>query len=699
MNADERARVKAIFEQCLDLPPAERHLLLDHALAGEPDLRAELISLFKAHSDAGSFLDTPALGLRDTPLRMGPWNLIEEIGQGGLGRVFRGRRADGQYEQEVAVKLLKPGVASEAVLAYFERERRILAKLTHPHIARLLDAGMAAGQPYFVMELVDGEPIDAYVERAAMSQPDRLRLFTKVCLAVQYAHQHLVVHRDLKPANILVTREGEPKLLDFGIAKIISADPAEYAEATGLYLTPEYASPEQFRGEPVATATDIFSLGVVLYRLLCGRRPYPLNSASEEPPGPPSPGSPDLNNIVLKALEKEQQRRYESVGQFAGDIERFLGGYPVIARKPTLRYRLSRFVRRNRWGVAAAALALCSLVAGLAGTAWQWRKSEQRFQELRKLARSVLYEFEDAVRDIPGTTAARGLMLSRAVEYLDRLAASAPSDPSLRRELGEAYLRAAQIMGQPGTANLGKPEQARRYLEQARRILEPLPRSDIPAQRLLARTLNELGGMDNARAALAIHERNFAREPNKQRRNEMANGYHFLATQFVQVDDFTSALEWRGKELEIRRALYESEPGNSMFRSNYAMTSKRLGGILIRLDRLDEAMAAYSRSLAFEEQWLSAEPGSVTAAMAVSYSHSDIALILSKQKRFTDSLEHYRQAIAIRQRMARLDPNDAWAREALRSAYTRIADVLLEAGRRPEAAQFHAKTARLTETK
>ena len=705
MNAADWALVKAAFDECLDAPPAERAALLERAFPGEPGLRGEVVSLLEAHGEAGHFLAAPALGQRDAPpRRMGAWELMEEIGHGGLGRVFRGRRADGQYDQEVAIKLLKPGLDSDAILGHFERERRILAQMNHPHIARLLDAGVAAGQPFFVMELVEGEPLDAYADRAGLGQADRLRLFAKICLAVQYAHQRLVVHRDLKPANILVTREGEPKLLDFGIAKIISLDEAAAKETTSLFLTPDYASPEQLRGESVTTATDIYSLGVVVYRLLCGRRPYrvhtttPLELAQaicEQQPEPPAPGSPDLNNIVFRALEKEPQRRYESAGQLAEDIDRFLRGYPVAARKATLRYRAGRFARRNLWSVTAAAIALCSLVGGLAGTAWQWRKSEQRFQEVRKLARSVLYEFDDAVRDIPGTTAARSLMLSRAVEYLDRLADSAPTDPDLRRELAEAYLRAAQILGQSGGANLGRPEQSRRHLERARRILGEFPRTDITAQRLLARTLNDLGGMENARAALAISERNFAAEPTSRRRSELANGYYFVADELLRAGSLDSSLEWRRKEIEIRRALYESDPGNKEFFSNYALTSKRMGGLLIRLDRLDDAMTAYRRALEIEERWQAREPGSAEAAMAVSFSHSDIAFILQKQKRLAESLEHYRQTVAIRERMVAFDAHDARARSALGSAYGRIAGVLSELGRPVEAAGFTAKAARL----
>ena len=695
------ARVTEMFEHCLERPSHERALWLDRVLANEPDLRHEVESLLAAHESAGEFLEIPALDgtpPQQSRRRMGPWETIEEIGRGGLGQIFRARRADGQYDQEVAIKLLRAGLDSDEALHLFERERRILAQMNHPHIARLLDAGVAENQPYFVMELVDGIPIDRFVELHRLSRPARLLLFVKVCQAVEYAHQRLVLHRDLKPANVLVTAEGEPKLLDFGIASMMSGGQSE----ASLFLTPEYASPEQLRSESVTTATDVYSLGVVLYQILAGRRPYQLGvtttpteleqAIQAQPLQVPVPDSPDLNSIAVKALEKDAVRRYASAGHLAEDIGKCLRGYPVSARPASARYRALCFVRRNRWGVAAAALVLASLTAGLAGTLWQWRQAqtgrveaELRFQEVRKLARSVLYEFDDSVRDIPGTTAARALMLSRAVEYLDRLSASNPADPVLRTELGEAYLRAGEIAGRNGAANLGKPEEARRHFEHARKILESTPLVDVASRRVLARTYNDLGGLDNARRALTIYERNLAAEPSDRRRDDLANGYYYVASSFTEKEEWESAMTWRQKELEIRRALYASSSSTAAFRSNYALCSKRMGGLLIRLDRLTEAMRHYRTALEIEEQWRQAEPASAEARMALSYSHSDIGFILNRQDRFAEALAHYRQTVELREQAAAADPRDARAVGALESAYFRIAPVLLKLGRRREA--------------
>jgi len=288
MNPERWRQIRGVFDHAVALPVAERVSYLDSACASDSDLRSEVESLLASNSQAeAGFLNVPAVNLaKPTPnlaparvgRRIGAYEILEEIGHGGMGEVYRAGRADGQYEKEVAIKLVRGGYDTAAVLDRFRHERQILASLDHPNIARLLDGGTTDdGIPYLVMELIEGTRIDEYCDAHALNITERLRLFLQVCSAVQYAHQRLVIHRDIKPGNILVTKEGVPKLLDFGIAKIL--DPSAGAEATiAGPLTPEYASPEQIRGEPITTATDVYSLGVVLYQLLVGRSPYPSNT-------------------------------------------------------------------------------------------------------------------------------------------------------------------------------------------------------------------------------------------------------------------------------------------------------------------------------------------------------------------------------------------------------------------------------------
>ncbi|MGZ5004605.1 MAG: protein kinase domain-containing protein [Chthoniobacterales bacterium] len=336
--------------------------------------------------------------------QFGSYQIMREIGRGGLGAVYLAARADDEYRKQVAIKLVRRGLDTEDILRRFRNERQILAQLDHPNIARLIDGGTTDdGLPYFVMEYVNGQPINGYCDANALSTTERLTLFRKVCSAVTYAHQNLVIHRDLKPSNILVTQDGEPKLLDFGIAKLLSAGDELFTQTIPALrvMTPEYASPEQIKGDKIMTTSDVYSLGVLLYELLTGQQPYRLKTRTpeqiaraitEQEPERPSTvladnqqseiGNPkslrgDLDNIVLMAMRKEPARRYASVGQFSEDVRRHLTGLPVVARKDTVAYRTSKFVNRHRIGVAAAALVLLSLVGGIVATLIQVRTASR----------------------------------------------------------------------------------------------------------------------------------------------------------------------------------------------------------------------------------------------------------------------------------------------------------------------------------
>ena len=400
-----------------------------------------------------------------------------------MGAVYLARRADRQYEKQVAIKLIKRGMDTEAMLRRFRNERQILAGFDHPNIARLLDGDTTEdGLPYFVMEYVEGVPIDEYCDREALDVTARLQLFRQVCAAVSYAHRRAVIHRDLKPSNILVGADGVPKLLDFGIARLLQAGDASESPATMLeqrVMTPEYASPEQLRGEPVTTASDVYSLGVVLYRLLTGQLPYRLKAQSAEDMartvGQTEPQRPsavadatsgrrlrgDLDNIVLMALRKEPERRYPSVEQFSDDIRRHLEARPVLARRDTLAYRAGKFVRRNTAASVAAVLVVLSLVGGIVMTTWQAQRAraqeaiaiaekaraERRFNEVRQLARSVMFDYHDAIEDLSGATAIRERLVKDGLAYLDSLAREAGDDPELQRELAAAYDRVGDVRG------------------------------------------------------------------------------------------------------------------------------------------------------------------------------------------------------------------------------------------------------------
>jgi len=782
-------RVKELFAAALEVSPEEREALLARASAEDAPLASEAASLLRAHEDGGLFLeDVVAFESREiiaeesgtswVGRRIGPYEIVRPLGRGGMGFVFLARRADSEYRGDVAIKLIRGALPSEEILRRFRAERQTLANLSHPSIARLLDGGRTDdGLPYLVLEHVDGEPIDAYCESRRLPIEETLRLFRLVCDAVEHAHRHLVVHRDLKPANIFVTPDGGVKLLDFGIAKLL---PGAGQEETSILtrtservMTPEYASPEQIRGEPVTTASDVYALGVLLYRLLAGRHPYrfpdarpseverviceqePVKPSTAVTRQPDSGGAPpegdrglppsravserlrrrlrgDLDNIVLKALRKEPWRRYGSVDQLSEDIRRHLEGLPVRARQDTLGYRTGKFLRRNRLAVTAAAVVVLALLAGLATTAWQARvaanharraeaeraRADRRFNEVRQLATAFLFDFHDAIADLPGSTPARELVVARALEYLDRLSRESPGDdPVLLRELAVAYQKIGNVQGNPNNANLGDTESALASYRKALAIARPLAAShpaDAQAQRVLAIILEKLADVEAVRGDIASARRDSAASLSIFRalaRGASADGRarRSVAISHVKAGDLSGhpsfpnaglpreALAHYERAAPILESLVQADPSDGGSLRYLGLVFERIGTMRLQLAQPREALTAYRRSFAIREKLAAGAAANVEARRDVAIAHERIADASRALGRPREALSGYRRSVAIMEALAAADPRNANARRSVASSYEQLGEALMEYGDLREAWSFHRRAVVLRE--
>lgn len=632
---------------------------------------------------------------------VGPYRVVREIGSGGMGAVYLAERAD-EFRLQVAIKVLRRDAGSRALAARFRHERQILAALRHEGIACLHDGGsLGDGRPYFVMELVAGVPIDEWCRARGLDAAARVRLFLQVCAAVQYAHRNLIVHCDLKPANILVTAEGTPKLLDFGIAKLVHGgeQTGEMTQAGFRLMTPEYASPEQVRGLPVTTSTDVYSLGMVLYLLLAGRPAYELGGRSlteiertvceTEPARPSAAGGAglagDLDNIILKALEKDPARRYASVEALSADLMRHLNGLPVEARPQTLVYRAGKFVRRNRAMVAAGAVAVLSLVAGTAVAARQAvvaerqrAIAERRFADVRRLANTFLFEFHDKIKDLTGSTEARQYVVTRALEYLNGLEKESAGNTGLELELAEAWRRLGDVQGNPYLNNLGDAPGALASYERAVRIAEPVlarEPGNVAARRALAGACQqradvlmlmgrEAEGVASIRKAVDL----LAALAGERGRDtgvlvEYASSLEGLGDAvghpgMSNLEDREGGRSAYGRALAAWKSVLAVEPGHARAARAVAVVGMKLADLEAEDGRLAEARTQYDAAL---RQALGAGTGNPENQRLVNSIRRKIAYVIS----YTDpkaALEVYQEAIAGNERLVAADPQSSRAR-------------------------------------
>ncbi|WP_321471886.1 serine/threonine-protein kinase [uncultured Paludibaculum sp.] len=754
MTAERWSQVKSILAQALELPPSER-LSFVHQSTTDTEIREEIASLLAASEDAGEFIEQPALAPPAAPAvqfpapgdRVGIYAIIQKVGEGGMGAVYQALRDDGEFRRLVAVKILKRGMDTDHVLQRFENEKQILAHFDHPHIAKVLDAGITPDQrPFFVMEFYAAQPIDVYCQENRLSIAERLVLFQKVCGAVEYAHRNLIVHRDLKPGNILVTAEGEPRLLDFGIAKLLT-DESKLTRAGVHLMTPEYASPEQIRGEPINTSTDIYSLGVMLYEILSGTHPFPSRRSGafpmvpndlDLPPkapstrvktlaGKPREASPDLSvlprglvslqrwsgllrgdldNIVLKALAPDPARRYQSVEQLSADLDRYQHGLPVSAAGDSFPYLLRKFARRNWLAVSSAALVVLALSIGLTVASYQTQvarrertRAEQRESEVRQLAQTLIFDLHDAIKTLPGATPVRQELLKKATSALDSLAKGAANRIDLRLELADAYLRLGAVEGSPSESSLGNSRAALQGYMKAKELLDAIPQQSRTPQILgrladvydrTGEVLQNLGerakGNEYMAQSITFREQAAAQQPTSiPAQRSLAIAYFTGSRLAVDTGQYEKAEGLAQRAVKVFQVVYDSNRQSERGRYNLALALKSLAALRSHFQDFRTAVELSKRALELDRLQVQAKPNDSSAKLDLAIDYSELAEAEARLGQNEQAVRDYEQSRTLREELLARDPRNARLKDRAAFINRQEGLLLIDLNRRPEA--------------
>jgi serine/threonine protein kinase/tetratricopeptide (TPR) repeat protein len=766
MNPEQWQRIKEVFFSALDRSPDSRAQYLSEACADDTSLLGQVEALIASHEETDSFIDGPMFQLDgeqvarcETPMvegqGIGPYQIVREIGRGGMGTVYLAARADRTYQKEVAIKVVRRGLAADLMIRRFLDERQILASLDHPNIARLLDGGATEdGLPYFVMEYIEGVPIDEYCDGRHLPTIRRLELFRSVCAAVHDAHRNLVIHRDIKPGNILVNADGAPKLLDFGIAKILNPDLSHRVGSTTQpihrLLTPEYASPEQVRGEAITTASDVYSLGVLLYELLTGHRPYPLNgktppevydvichqeparpseavTRAEEVAGPDgriciTPDSVsltrdghvdklrrrlkgDVDNIVLKALRKEPQRRYPSVNEFSEDIRRHLEGRTVTAHRDSLGYRAGKFVRRHRAGVAGGALLLLTLIGGLAATVWQAHIAGLERDLAFGAAKSMIYELADGLKKMVGPTESRIGLLTQAAKTLDGITAQQRPSVEMKRMRADCDRVLAQtyhLLGDPSKA-LERATTA----EQFARELTTQPGGALQDKALLGSILMELGDIFSsvrrpADATAAYDESLSLLEQVGQSPEASADAIGTWSLCLTRKGDrlydegrLNEAGDMYSRSLRVIDGVVNRNGGVVRYRAILGTILERLGDISFNQGKEEECCQRYTEMLEVRKGSRDIEPDDPDVLRGYSLSMQYVGWCAEKNKRMPEAMGLYEESIQIQRHLLSSDPANARYVANLMGGLGTMGNATRTAGDMPSAIDWYRQAMRV----
>lgn len=775
MNPERWQKINDLFHAALEVDENERGSFLKKECGDEVKLFEEVTRFLFAYQQADDFIQTPMLPNALQVLneqqqetsdlvgkRFGVYQIVEEIGRGGMGAVYLAARTDREFEKRVAIKIIKRGMDTEAVLRRFRNERQILASLEHPNIARLLDGGTTQdGLPYFVMEYIEGLPITEFAEVYQLSINERLELFRQVCTAITFAHQRLIIHRDIKPLNILVIDDGTPKLLDFGIAKLTNPDRSDQETAptdTGLRLmTPEYASPEQIQGLQVTTLSDVYSLGVILYELLSGQAPYKFEQRSlfeianiirtEEPLKPseraietrknkkidtlqekkttpsalPNPQAlrGDLDNIVLMAMRKEPDKRYISAGQFSEDIRRHLAGLPVIARPLNLKHRFAKFALRNKAAVTLGAIIFITLIGGIVATSWQSvranrqaKLAEKRFNEVRKLAHTVLFDYHDAIKDLPGSTPVRERLVRDGLTYLDGLASEESNDATLQLEIATAYERIGDVQGGRLQANLGNTGGAIESYRKASAILQTPPLSDLDTtaskslNASIGKKLGELlwekgdlkDALEESNKSQTLYQKLSEENPSEfDYRYEYSSAFDRNGQILQDQGDLENAKISYQKDLEISNTFSPAERETEKFRRGLSVYYEHVGELYLQLGEYKKALENNSFALEIRQKLADDFPLNADYQRTVSVSYYNQGEILAKLLRYYEALQSYQKDLEIAETLSAKDPSNDEYRDDTAYALIRVGDILVQLSDNNQAMSNYRKSQKMRE--
>ncbi len=740
-NAADYEKIKSMFAAALDLAQEQRADFLSRTGA-EQYLIDEVESLLTAQAEAGEFLNkVSAATIRDSIKRgdqhigetVEKYRLEREIGRGGMGIVYLATRED--FQQQVALKLIKRGMDSEAILERFRREREILAALNHPFIARLLDGGTTNDDtPFFVMEYVEGVPIDEFCRNANLAEKEKLMLFRKVCEALIFAHQKLIVHRDLKPSNILVTADGTPKLLDFGIAKLLDSTAAE-TQTHQRVLTPAYASPEQIRGDSVDTTSDIYSLGLILSEMLgtngkqfkvqgssfrvqnqsdgqISKRDVQKASSIQNPKSKIQNLNADLQNILEMALREERARRYGSVEKFSEDVRRYLAGLPVAARKDTFSYRAGKFLKRNRLAATVSVLFAVTMVIGIAATLWQAREAqnereiaERRFENLRKMSDSFTQEIHGAIQNLPGSLPARRILMRRAVEQLDALAAESSDNPALQDELAQAYFDSARLpdmllaekdltlrkgLGIYQNLAVAAPTDTR-YREQT--ALGDLALGDITKVRgSLA------GALELDQAGISLLEQINEKEPADE--NHLANlagAYQETSVIYILKGDAENAGQLNRKESAVIDAIKKINPAAASLKEAEDILQIRIAVVQTMAQDYKAAINTLQSLLTEYETTRIKTPNDTSVVYFLFVINRRLAETLEKNGDLKTASEHFQTALIIIENSAAQSPKDFGYQRNSAATHVLYGKLLIRRKRMAEAEEQFNRAINLSE--